>query len=156
MDGVAFLTEALEIYPTARRTLLTAYADTDAAIAAINEVKIDHYLLKPWDPPEERLYPILDDLLEEWQSGYRPAFEGIRIVGHRWSPATHTLKDFLGRNQIPFEWLDVEAQDRDAETRRVLDALGSLEKLPVVVFPDGTVAAAPTTDEVAAKAGLRT
>ena len=156
MDGVTFLSQALRIYPDARRVLLTAYSDTEAAIAAINEVKLDHYLLKPWDPPEERLYPVLDDLLEEWHAGYRPAFEGIRVIGHRWSPQTHQLKDFLGRNQIPFQWIDVELKDRDPETRRILEALGSLETLPVVLFADGTKLTAPAPEEVAAKAGLRT
>jgi thioredoxin reductase (NADPH) len=154
MDGVTFLSHAMEIYPSARRTLLTAYADTDAAIAAINQVRVDHYLMKPWDPPEQLLYPVLDDLLEEWRAGYRPAFEGIRIIGHRWSPQTYLLKDFLGRNHIPFQWIDVEAGD--AETRRVLDAAGPLEKLPVIVFPDGTLMESPTNEQVAEKAGLRT
>lgn len=156
MDGVTFLAQAMTIYPTARRTLLTAYADTNAAIAAINEVKIDHYLLKPWDPPEQFLYPVLDDLLEEWRATYRPPFEGLRILGHRWSPQTHTLKDFLGRNHIPYEWLDVEATDRDSETARVLEALGTLDELPVVLCADGTRLNAPTLEQVAEKVGLKT
>jgi len=154
MDGVAFLAEARKLYPGARRALLTAYADTDAAIAAINEVKVDHYLLKPWDPPEEKLYPVLDDLLDAWKAGYRPAFEGMRVVGHRWSPQTHQLKDFLGRNHIPFAWVDVES--KESEVRRYLDALGPLDRLPVVVFPDGTLLLEPANDQVAEKAGLRT
>lgn len=154
MDGVGFLSQARRIFPEARRALLTAYADTDAAIAAINEVKVDHYLLKPWDPPEERLYPALDDLLEEWRAGYRPAFSGIRVIGHRWSPQTHALKDFLGRNQIPFQWIDVESTDD--ETRRVLDAAGDLSVLPVAVLADGTKLAAPAPEVVAERIGLHT
>jgi thioredoxin reductase (NADPH) len=156
MDGVTFLSQAMRIYPEARRVLLTAYADTDAAIAAINHVKVDHYLLKPWDPPEDRLYPILDDLLEEWRAGYRPGFEGIRVVGHRWSPQTHTLKDFLGRNHIPFQWIDVEALDRDSTARRFVEALNGAEDLPVVVFPDGSKLANPTPEQVAERLGLPT
>src|ERR671937_157889 len=101
MSGVEFLEAALEFYPDAKRALLTAYADTDAAIRAINSVQIHYYLMKPWDPPEERLYPVLDDLLDDWQSGYRPPFEGIRVLGLRWSPKSHQVKDFLGRNQVP-------------------------------------------------------
>ncbi|MBL8215634.1 MAG: FAD-dependent oxidoreductase [Bryobacterales bacterium] len=153
MDGVTFLAGALQVFPDARRALLTAYADTDAAIKAINDVKIDHYLLKPWDPPEERLYPVLDDLLEDWRGNYRPPFEGIRIVGHRWSPQTHQLKDFLGRNHIPFQWVDVEAQDGDV--RRYLEALGPTDELPVAVFPDGSRLPTPTPEQVAEKVGLR-
>ncbi len=153
MDGVTFLAGARQVFPDARRALLTAYADTDAAIKAINDVKIDHYLLKPWDPPEERLYPVLDDLLEDWRGNYRPPFEGIRIVGHRWSPQTHQLKDFLGRNHIPFQWVDVEAQD--AEVRRFLEALGPTGELPIAVFPDGTRLPTPSTEQVAEKCGLR-
>jgi thioredoxin reductase (NADPH) len=156
MDGVTFLSQAMRIYPEARRVLLTAYADTDAAIAAINHVKVDHYLLKPWDPPEDRLYPILDDLLEEWRAGYRPGFEGIRVVGHRWSPKTHILKDFLGRNHIPFQWIDVEALDRDSTARRFVEALDGTEDLPIVVFPDGAKLANPTPEQVAERLGLPT
>ena len=107
MNGVEYLEEAMKLFPEAKRALLTAYADTDAAIRAINSVRIDYYLLKPWDPPEECLYPILDDLLDDWQATYRPAFEGIRVVGHRWSPDSHTVKKFLASNQIPYQWMDV-------------------------------------------------
>jgi thioredoxin reductase (NADPH) len=153
MDGVAFLSQAMRIFPDARRALLTAYADTDAAIAAINQVKVDHYLLKPWDPPEERFYPVIDDLLEEWRSGYRPEFEGIRIIGHRWSPHSHMLKDFLGRHHIPFQWLDIEAGS--AEVDRIRQALGALDRLPVVLFPDGSHLSVPSTEQLAEKAGLR-
>ena len=115
MNGVAFLSEAMKLFPDAKRALLTAYADTDAAIQAINSSKIHYYLLKPWDPPEEKLYPVLDDLLADWQAGFRPPFSGIRIVGDRWSSDGHTLRDFLARNQVPYRWLDVETDDEAKE-----------------------------------------
>ncbi len=101
IDGVTFLGEAMDLFPTAKRALLTAYVDTDAAIGAINEGKIHYYLLKPWDPPEQKLYPVIDDLLDDWQAGYRPPFEGIRLIGDRWSPEAHTLRDFLARSLVP-------------------------------------------------------
>jgi len=101
MSGVEFLEKAIELYPDAKRALLTAYADTDAAIRAINSVHIDHYLMKPWDPPEERLYGVVDDMLDDWQSGYRPAFEGVRVIGNQWSPHSSEVRDFLGRNFVP-------------------------------------------------------
>ena len=115
MSGVEFLEQALKDFPTVKRALLTAYADTDAAINAINSVQIDYYLMKPWDPPEERLYPVLDDLLEDWLATFHPPFEGVRVVGLKWSPQAHAVKDFLARNQIPFQWLDVEI---DPEARK--------------------------------------
>lgn len=154
MSGVGFLAQAKEQYPDARRVLLTAYADTEAAIRAINEVQINHYLLKPWDPPEERLYPVLSDLLEDWQSGYRPPFEGIRVLGLRWSPKSHQVKDFLGRNQIPYQWLDVEASP---EARDLLESAESGKcQLPLVLFPDGTRLVEPTNRELADRVGLTT
>lgn len=153
MNGVEFLGEALRVFPEARRVLLTAYADTEAAIQAINTVRLDHYLMKPWDPPEQNLYPVLDDLLTDWQANYRPPFEGIRVIGHRWSPRAHALRDFLGRNQLPFQWLDAEAASEEA--RRLLEALGETP-LPAVVFPDGTALGNPSPEDVAAKAGLKT
>jgi thioredoxin reductase (NADPH) len=106
MTGVDFLQQALTIYPNAKRVLLTAYADTEAAIRAINSAKIHYYLNKPWDPPEEKLYPVLDDLLESWKVGYKPPFEGIRVIGVRWSPMDHAVRDFLSRNRIPYQWLN--------------------------------------------------
>src|SRR5689334_17532801 len=106
MDGVTLLEQAKELYPDARRVLLTAYADTDVAIQAINSVRLDYYLVKPWDPPEEQLYPVLQDLLDDWRADFRPLFEGVRVIGHRWSPQTHQIKDFLTRNLIPYQWLD--------------------------------------------------
>src|SRR5271169_6047288 len=139
MDGVGFLSEALQLYPEDKRALLTAYADTDAAIRAINQVKIHHYLLKPWDPPEQQLYPVLDDLLEEWQASYRPPFEGVRVLGNRWSPRSYELRDFLARHHIPYHWLDVEAADREPEVKHLLESLdGAKPQLPVVLFADGT------------------
>jgi thioredoxin reductase (NADPH) len=141
MSGVEFLEKALALYPDAKRALLTAYADTDAAIRAINSVKIDHYLMKPWDPPEERLYGIVDDLLDDWQASYHPVFDGIRVVGHRWSPAAMEIRDFLGRNFIPYQWLDVE-KDESAQ-QLVVSSKTECSALPLVVFPDGSFLPAP-------------
>jgi thioredoxin reductase (NADPH) len=160
MTGVEFLEKALKLYPRAKRVLLTAYADTDAAIRAINSVRIDYYLTKPWDPPEERLYPFLSDLLDDWRASYRPAFDGPRVIGHRWSPQSHALRDFLGRNQIPFQWLDLDAPGA-TEATGILDratqaAGGERPKLPLVVFPDGTQLADPEPNAVAARVGLKT
>jgi thioredoxin reductase (NADPH) len=158
MSGVEFLEQALKLFPEAKRVLLTAYADTEAAIAAINEAGINHYLLKPWDPPEENLYPILDDLLDDWRADYRPPFEGIRVVGNRWSPDAHNLKDLLARNHIPYRWLDVEKAETDPEVRQLLDSLGEDEKsnLPLLIFPDGTRMTKPQPAKVAEKVGLKT
>lgn len=151
MSGVEFVSRALELVPDARRALLTAYADTEAAISAINQAGVDHYLLKPWDPPEERLFPILDDLLEEWMAGYRPPFEGVRVIGHRWSADGHRLKEFLGRNRVPYRWLDVEASD---EAQLLLDATGDGVRLPVVVLAEGGVLQAPSIKELADRIGM--
>ena len=151
MTGVEFLGRALELFPDVKRVLLTAYADTEAAIHAINDVQIDYYLLKPWDPPEERLYPVLDDLLDDWLAALRPPFEGVRVVGHRWSAASHQLKDFLGRNQVPYQWLDVEVSE---EARTVAEATGHGGGLPLVVLPGGGVLQAPSIAEVAARIGM--
>jgi len=154
MNGVEFLEEARKLFPEAKRALLTAYADTDAAIKAINAVRIDYYLLKPWDPPEEKLYPVLQDMLDDWQAGFRPKFEGVRIISHRWSPQAHDLKDFLARNQIPYQWLDSEAGP-EAGTLLEQLKLGQPD-LPVVLLPDGTHLIKPTSAELAEKIGLRT
>jgi thioredoxin reductase (NADPH) len=157
MSGVEFIRRATEIYPDARRVLLTAYADTDAAIQAINEAKIHHYLLKPWDPPEQQLYPVLDDLLEDWQASYRPAFTGVRVLGHRWSPRSYAVRDFLARNQVPHRWLDIETVKNSTETRDALAlAGGESAKLPVVLFSDGASLSDPTNLEIAERLGLRT
>ncbi|HEX6710909.1 MAG TPA: FAD-dependent oxidoreductase [Rubrobacter sp.] len=154
MTGVEFLERAIEVFPEAKRDLLTAYADTDAAIRAINEVGLDYYLQKPWDPPEEHLYPILDDQLEEWHSGFNPPFEGIRVVGDRWSPDSHRLRDFLARNRVPYRWLDVEGSE---EARQIVEHLDSgAPNLPVVVFQDGSHLEVPENREVAEKIGLKT
>ena len=157
MSGVDFLKEAVSLYPEAKRALLTAYADTDAAIRAINEANVQHYLLKPWDPPEENLYPVLDDLLEDWRGSYRPPFEGVRVVGLRWSPKSHGVRDFLSRNQVPYRWLDVGSAETDEETRQVVASLGAdeLQHLPLVIFPDGERLEQPSTAEIAARVGLR-
>jgi thioredoxin reductase (NADPH) len=154
MSGVEFLEQAMPIYPEARRVLLTAYADTEAAIRAINAAQIHYYLLKPWHPPEENLYPILDDQLADWQANFRPPFEGTRVVGHRWSPVSHQVRDFLARNQVPYRWLNLES---DPEAARLLEQAGiEAPELPLVIFPDGTVLQAPSNHELAEKAGLQT
>jgi thioredoxin reductase (NADPH) len=154
LSGVEFLELARQEFPDAKRALLTAYADTDAAIRAINNVKIDYYLLKPWDPPDERLYPIIQDLLDDWQAGFRPRFEGVRIIGHRWSPQGHDIKDFLARNQIPYQWLDT---DGNADAAALLKHLERTEAdLPVVLFSDGSHLVRPTPIVLAEKIGLRT
>src|SRR6201982_4103288 len=157
MDGVGFLQAARQIFPDAKRALLTAYADTNAAISAINQANIDYFFLKPWDPPSEHLYPQLDDLLDDWQASYRPAFEGIRVLGTRWSPRSYELRDFLARNRVPYQWIDVELSANDAETKRLLDALGpEATNLPIVLFPDGTKLLEGAPAELAQKVGLRT
>ena len=155
MTGVEFLEQAMQLSPDAKRVLLTAYADTDAAIRAINTARLDYYLLKPWDPPEEQLYPILDDLLDDWQSSFRAPFEGIRVVGNRWAPQSHHVKDFLARNQIPYQWLDIE---RDNEAQQLLALANASEspQLPLVLFPDGAQLVQPTNLQVAEKLGLST
>src|SRR5215469_3927892 len=156
-DGVQFLQEAREIFPEARRALLTAYADTNAAISAINEVGINYFFLKPWDPPEEQLYPQLDDLLDDWRASYRPAFEGIRLLGTRWSPRSYELRDFLARNHVPYQWIDVELTANDPETEQLLGALGpEASNLPIVLFQDGTKLLEGTPGDVAQRVGLRT
>jgi thioredoxin reductase (NADPH) len=173
MTGTEFLEAAASIHPGAKRALLTAYADTNAAIDAINRADLDYYLLKPWDPPEERLYPTLDDLLTDWRSGYRPAFRGLRVVGSRWSADTHRIKDFLARNQVPYRWLDVETSDEaktllqtvrpvlsNAPTGTAAAANGagpdSSPPLPVVFFPDGDPAVHPSNAALAERIGLKT
>ncbi len=154
LDGVGFLSAAMELYPGSKRALLTAYADTDAAIRAINEVKIHHYLLKPWDPPEEQLYPVIDDLLDDWLSHYRPPFEGLRVLGNRWSPRSYEIREFLARNQIPYQWLDVESAE--PEIRQLVESLGEeASSIPLVLFADGTRLATPSNTELATRVGLR-
>jgi thioredoxin reductase (NADPH) len=157
IDGVGFLQAAMHLFPDAKRALLTAYADTNAAISAINEVNINYFFLKPWDPPEEHLYPQLDDLLDDWQASYRPAFQGIRVLGTRWSRRSYELRDFLARNRVPYQWIDVELSAHDPETKQLLEVLGpETANLPVVLFPDGTKLLESAPAEVAQKVGLRT
>ena len=154
MTGVEFLERSREIYADARRVLLTAYADTEAAIQAINSARIHYYLNKPWDPPEEKLYPVLTDLLDDWKAGYRPPFEGLRVIGNRWSLTDHKLRNFLSRNYVSYRWLDAAASE-DAQ-KLMEEKQISADKLPAVVFPDGSVLVDASPDELAAKVGLRT
>ena len=170
MTGTEFLTEAKRLYPDARKVLLTAYADTEAAIASINAIGLDYYLQKPWDPPEQRLYPVLDDLIGRWTAAHSPTFDGIRVAGTQWSPASHRVKDFLSRNRIPYRWLDIE---RDESARAMVEGVsqatqaGSSKdglskdgvskdgtRLPIVFFPDGTALVQPESRELALKVGL--
>lgn len=154
MSGTEFLAAALAVYPEARKVLLTAYADTEAAIAAINQVGLDHYLMKPWTPAEENLYPILDDLIDDWLATAIVPYEGIRVAGTLWSSGSHTIKDFLARSLVPYQFLDIE---RDTEARAMVEhATGGNSGLPVVFFSDGSVLVEPSLTEVAEKAGLRT
>ena len=154
MTGVEFLERARTLFPDARRVLLTAYADTEAAIRAINTARIHYYLNKPWDPPEERLYPILSDLLEDWKAGYRPPFEGLRVLGSRWSLNDHKLRNFLSRNHVPYRWLDVASQPDAA--RLMEEKQLESDQLPAVIFPDGSVLRSADSSALAARVGLRT
>jgi len=157
LDGVSFLSEAMQLYPDAKRALLTAYADTDAAINAINKVKIDHFFLKPWDPPSEHLYPVLGDMLDDWQASYKAPYQGIRVLGTRWSPTSYDVREFLARNQIPYQWMDVETAANDPEVQQLVQSLGDqATELPVVLLPDGTRIVQPSTSDLAQKVGLRT
>jgi len=157
MNGVEFLQEGMRIFPDAKRALLTAYADTSAAISAINEANINYFFMKPWDPPADHLYPQLDDLLADWRASYRPAFEGIRVLGTRWSPRSYEMRDFLARNHVPYQWIDVELTASDPETKRLLEVLGpEAANLPIVLFPDGTKLLESLPADVAQKVGLRT
>jgi len=157
MNGVEMLQEAVKLYPHAKRTLLTAYADTDAAIKAINDVHLHHYLLKPWDPPEQQLFPVLDDLLNDWYADFHPPFDGIRVLGTRWSPQSYDIRNFLARNQVPYQWLDADAANRDQEVDSLMKSFPPEEiKLPLVLFPDGTTVSEPETQDLAERLGLRT
>jgi thioredoxin reductase (NADPH) len=152
ISGTEFLMEALALQPDARRVLLTAYADSNAAIDAINKVKLNHYLMKPWEPPEQNLYPVIADLLEDWNATSRESFEGMYVVGTRWSPSTHELKDFLAKSQIPYRWIEPGS----TSDPRIHAAIGDSPALPVLIFPDGSVLQKPALPEVAAKLGLTT
>ena len=153
MTGVEFLERAMEIYPEARRVLLTAYADTEVAIRAINTARIHYYLTKPWDPPEEKLYPVLSDLLEDWQAGYRPPFEGLRVIGHRWSLRDHKVRTFLSQNHVPYRWLDVAGNEE--ALKLLTDAGLDPNRLPVVLFADGSSLVDPEPEALAERVGLR-
>ncbi len=155
MEGTEFLLEAMTLFPEARRVLLTAYADTPAAITAINEIGLDHYLMKPWGPPEENLYPVLDDLLGDWQASVEHPYDGIRVAGTLWSPTSHQVKDFLARSQIPYRWVDIERDEGAAV--EVDAAIGEGERrLPVVFLPDGTSLVAPSLPDLAHLVGQQT
>ena len=150
MDGVELLSRASSLYPRAKRVLLTAYADTEAAMRAINQSRVDYYLVKPWDPPEEKLFPVLDDMLEDWRAAYRPGFGGVRVVGDRWSARGHAVRDFLARNQVPYSFLDVETSSEAAD---YVSDLGS-DQLPLVILPGGERLHAPDLTTIAAHIGL--
>lgn len=153
MNGIEFLEEAITVYPGARRVLLTAYADTNAAIDAINVVDLDHYLLKPWDPPEEKLYPVVDDLLTAWRTGDHRPVPATKVIGHRWSAPSSAVREFLARNQVPYRWYSCE----EPEGRRLLRAAGADgQRLPVVITPGGTVLIEPDAPDLAAHVGLAT
>lgn len=161
MTGTEFLEKAMEFFPDSRKVLLTAYADTQAAIASINTIGLDYYLMKPWDPPEQNLYPVLDELINDWLQSTPPPYDGIRVSGTLWSPRSHDIKDFLARNRIPYLWQDIEV---DSQARALVDATlekegtagGGLRKLPVVFFPDGTYLIEPDNIALANKVGLST
>ena len=153
MSGVEFLAEAIKLYPDAKKVLLTAYADTEAAIASINSIDLDYYLMKPWDPPEERLYPVLDDLLSDWLASVPVPYDGIRVAGTLWSAGSHNVKEFLARSQIPYKWLDVE---KDSEAKALVEAIADdRARLPVVFFPEGDTLVDPDLRSLAEKVGLR-
>jgi thioredoxin reductase (NADPH) len=152
MEGVHFLEQAMDIFPEAKKVLLTAYSDTNAAIKAINDVSLDYYLLKPWDPPEEKLFPVLQDLLDDWKTSYRPPFKGIRVIGYQFSPSSHQTKEFLAGNLVPFRWLDIETTQEASD----LIKLNNIETkdLPAVFLEDGSFLLSPSIPELAKQIGL--
>ena len=155
MSGVEFLEQASEVFPAAKRALLTAYADTNAAIDAINSAQLDYYLLKPWDPPEEKLNPVLDDLVNDWQATFKPEFKGVKVISDRWSPSSHDLRDFLARNQVPYRWLDIE---NNHEAQQLVTYAGEKDSpcLPLVLLPDGEKLVKPSTAQLAQQVGMQT
>ena len=155
MSGVEFLNQGSEIFPKAKRALLTAYADTNAAIDAINTAQLDYYLLKPWDPPEEKLYPVLDDLLQDWQATFKPVFQGVKVISDRWSPDSHALRDFLSRNQVPYRWLDIESNQ---EAQQLVTYAGERDNpcLPLVLLPSGEKLVKPSPADLAQQVGMQT
>ncbi len=153
MLGVEFLEKAKKTFPDAKRVLLTAYSDIDAAIKAINDVQLDYYLTKPWDPPEEKLFPVLDDLLDSWQGTYRPDFDGVKLIGYQYSPKSHSIKDFLSANLIPYQWMDIETNE---DAQEILERNGlEWKQLPVVVYEDGKVEANPALTQIASSIGMQ-
>ena len=153
MTGTQFLQEAIKLYPDSKKVLLTAYADTETAITAINRIGLDHYLLKPWEPPTERLYPVLDDLLTDWRARMRPPFEGVRVAGTTLSAQSYALKDFLSGNQVPYQWIDLA---EDAPTRALVESMpDGMQRLPVVFLPDGTTLVQPSPRELAERLGMQ-
>ena len=154
MEGTEFLAEAMKLYPDARKVLLTAYADTQAAITAINTIELDYYIMKPWSPPEENLFPILDDLLSDWLATAQIPFDGIRVAGTLWSASSHKIKDFLARSQVPYQWLDIE---KDSEAMALVEATNKEQhRLPVIFFPDGRKLIDPDITTLAEYIGLQT
>ena len=154
MSGTEFLAQAITLYPQARKVLLTAYADTETAITAINEIGLDHYLLKPWEPPSERLYPVLDDLLEDWAARAQPTFDGIRVAGTALSASSYAVKDFLSGNQVPYQWVDLES---DPSARELIASVAEgMTRLPVVFFPNGAPMVQPSPRELAERLGMHT
>lgn len=155
MSGVEFIEQASELFPMAKRALLTAYADTNAAIDSINKAQLDYYLLKPWDPPEEKLYPVLDDLIRDWLATFKPEFKGVKVISDRWSPQSHALRDFLARNQIPYRWLDIE---NNPEAQQLVSCAGETDSpcLPLVLLPNGEKLVKPGTTELAQAVGMQT
>lgn len=156
MSGVEFLEKGSKVFSKAKRALLTAYADTDAAISAINDARLDYYLLKPWDPPEEKLYPVLDDLIQDWQAGFKPEFKGVKVISDRWSPHSHDLRDFLSRNQIPYRWLDIESNEEAQKLVAYADQENSTTCLPLVITAAGEKLVKPDVTELAQQLGLQT
>ncbi len=153
MEGVVFLEKAKEIFPDAKSVLLTAYTDIEAAIRAINDIKLDYYLLKPWSPPEEKLYPVLNEMLYDWAENVRMPYDGIRLLGARWSPQSYSVKEFLSGNLIPYQWIDI---DNDEPMKDMaLSITGDINRLPVVLFPDGTNLVTPSNSKIAEKVGLQ-
>ena len=154
LTGTEFLTQAVKFYPESRKVLLTAYADTEAAITSINEIGLDHYLMKPWDPPEQYLYPVLEDLLSDWLANASIPYDGIRVAGTLWSPESHKVKDFLARNRLPYQWLDIE---EDPEARILVEStMKDDHRLPVIFFPDGNTLVQPDFRTLAESVGLQT
>jgi len=156
LDGVGFLAQATDLFPSAKRALLTAYADTNAAIEAINSARVHYFLLKPWDPPDQNLYPPLDDMLNEFMDSYHPPYEGIQLFGTRWSPKAYELRMFLAQNHLPYQWVDVEQSSTTDATAALHKSDGTTEILPLMIFPDGTKFSEPTSADIAKKIGLRT